>query len=129
MTSLSLIKYYLKALMYQPRFQTIIEKNTAIIASTLALAIILFAPVAAYAFSPEAAGDKVLGFITFCLIIVVAAIAGMMLIRSNVAGALVLVLVGIVIYGLLNPGAFQDVARGILEYLGIGGGASSGTGG
>lgn len=120
------IKYCILFQMYQQRlFRTIRETmsgKTAGVISILVLTILLVAPITAYAsFSLEAAGDKILGFTTFCLIIVVAVIAGMMLIKSNVAGALVMVLVGIIIYGLLNPGAFQDVAKGILDFLGIGG--------
>lgn len=102
----------------------------ALLISSLVFAFLLLTPVAAYAaFNLDTAKDKVLSFILFCVIIVVASAVAMMLARSNVTGAVVLAFAGAIIYGLLDPGAFKDVAMGILNFLGIGGGGAPGAGG
>lgn len=102
-----------------------IKERQQIVAGLLTVILLFGAPVSANAFSLDTAGNNILRFILFCLIIIVAASAGMSLAKSNVVGAVIIVIVGGIIYGVLDPTAFKDIAEGIKTWLGIGSGGGT----
>ncbi len=128
-----LIKAYMLFQFYWQRLNLkakSVARSPAFIISTLVLTFVLAAPIDAFAaFNIDTAKDKVLSFVMFCILIAVASAVVVMLVKSNVMGAITLAFAGAIIYGLLDPGAFSDVANGIKNFLGIGGGSTLGTGG